>query len=158
MVDRLERATARLAERETVPSLLAAAAEALTELVEGDACAISRVVGDVLVDVAQHSPSGQSLTLGQGYLISDYPLTREVVDSRKPRSVSVHDAAADAAEARLLRELGFDALLMAPLVARGAVWALVEVYDRGDRRFDDSDEELAGRFLDHVGSRLQELG
>jgi hypothetical protein len=45
------------------------------EVVDGIACAISRVVGDVLIQVAEHSRDGRTLVLGHGYLISDFPLT-----------------------------------------------------------------------------------
>jgi GAF domain-containing protein len=148
-----------LAHAETVGQLLPVAARALTELLEADACAISRVVGDVLVDVADYSPSGRSLSLGQGYLISDYPLTREVVEEREPRIVSrTLEDDPDPKEAALLGELGFDALLMAPLEAGDEVWALVEVYSERPRRFETQDIEAATTFLAEVTERLVELG
>jgi hypothetical protein len=146
-----------LARAESVPQLLSIAAKTAADLVSGEACAISRIVGDVLVEVVEHSPSGQSLTLGQGFLVSDYPATREVIESRVPAVVCTADEDADPAEAALLRELGFEALLLALLEARGAPWALVEVYGGAGRRFEAADTERLQGLLASVAARLDEL-
>ena len=142
----------------SVPAALAATCRALVEILDAQACAISRLVGELLVQIEEVVQPGRSLIIGQGYVLSDYPLTREVLDNRDPRPVSVYDTDADPAEADLLRELGYEALLMAPLVVGDETWGLVEVYDAGERRFSLDDLELATRVLDHAGGRLAELG
>src|SRR5438105_7449652 len=98
-----------------VPELLSATARELVELLEGDACLVSRAIGQVLIEVASYSRSGQAPDLDHGYLIDAYPLTEEVIVHSAPRLVSLHDRSPDAAEAALLRKLGFDALMMLPL-------------------------------------------
>src|SRR5215207_6925885 len=95
------------------------------------------------VDLIQHRRSGEPGSLGDGYLISDYPLTREVIDQRSPRAVFLGDPDSDENEAALLRALGFDSLLMAPIEAGDDAWGLVEVYGQKGRRFGDRDVELA---------------
>lgn len=101
---------------------------ALVEALEADSCAISRVLGDVLLLVTECVPPGRTLQLGQGYLVSEYPETQRVLRGREPRSVCLGQLGVDPAEERVLVEQGFASLLMLPLELRGAVWGLVEVY------------------------------
>jgi GAF domain-containing protein len=114
------------------------------------------VIGDLLVDLMQHSREGRPERLGHGYLMSDYPLTRAAIDERKPYTVFLDDPDVDRAEADLLRELGYDSLLMCALEVNGDAWGLIEVYDKG-RRFSDEDVALARGFAAEVGSALARL-
>jgi GAF domain-containing protein len=107
--------------------LLALCADLCAKL-DARGCTISRVVGDLLVDLVEFAPDGRRLQLGHGYLISDYPLTREVLEQREARMVSLLDPDPEPNEARLLVELGFTSLLMLPLVVGDELWGLVEVY------------------------------
>lgn len=117
--------------RSQLEQTLAAAVEA----VEADAGAISQLLGDVLILVAEQAPPGRTFQTGQGYLVSDFPLTQEVLSAQVARAVWLHEEP-DESEARLLRQLGYDALLMLPLVVGDRVWGLVELYASG-RRLDD---------------------
>jgi GAF domain-containing protein len=114
---------------------------AAVEVVDARAGSISQMLGDVLLQVAEHVPGGGTLRTGHGYLVSDYPVTQEVLTESAPRAVSVHDRSSDAAEVALLQQLGYDALLMLPLVVDERVWGLVELYDVG-RAFDDADARV----------------
>lgn len=140
------------ADPETVPELLRAAAAELAAVVDAVGCVISRLLGELIVEVAEHSASRKSLHLGYGYLLSDYPLTDEVVREREPRTVSLLDPSPDPQEAKLLRELGFDSLLMLPLACGKDVWGLVEIYGSG-ASFDEEAVEAASA----VVARLSEL-
>jgi GAF domain-containing protein len=151
---RAEAAEAELERAKTPADLLRATCIALVELLDAEASAISRIVGDLLVDVVQHSRSGRDIALGYGYLVSDYPLTEEVLREGEPRSVSLLDADADPEEARLLREMGFDALLMLALKAADRPWALVEVYDSGGRRFSREEITAAAELVRRAGEVL----
>ena len=151
------KATAKLAEETSVPSLLTATARMLVELVGVEACTISRVIGDLLVDLVQHRRIGEAARLGHGYLISDYPLTREVLAQLEPRTVFVADADADPDEVRLLREMGFDALLMAAIEVDGAAWGLIEVYGEGSGTFADEDVKLVREVARAASVRLKHL-
>ncbi len=135
--------------------LLDATARAFVELLDVPACTISRVIGDLLVDLIQHKKAGKPDRLGHGYLISDYPLTREVIEGREPRTVYIGDPDADASEVRLLKELGFDSLLMVGIESEGGVWGLVEIYGEKGRRFEESEvaltKELASEVSEHLG-------
>ena len=114
-------------------------ADTLVTELEGDACALSRVIGEVLILVAERVADDATLQQGQGYLVSDYPQTEEVLVTREPRALTLDDAAVDEAEARLLRELGFGALLMTTLELNGEVWGLVEVYRTSRRPFTEAE-------------------
>jgi GAF domain-containing protein len=147
----------RLRAETTVPALLRATAHAYVELLGARACTISRVIGDLLVDLVQYQPDGKPERLGHGYLISDYPLTRAVIELREPRTVFNADPDADPNEVKLLEELGFDSLLMVAIDGHEGVWGLVEVYGEKGHRFDEADAALAQEVAERVGEILKEL-
>jgi GAF domain-containing protein len=150
-------ATERLRAEKTVPGLLGATARAYVELLDAPACTISRVIGDLLVDLMQHQKSGKPDRLGHGYLISDYPLTRAVIEERRPQTVSQNDPEPDENELKLLKELGYDALLMVAIEGGDGAWGLVEVYGEKGRHFKDEEVELAQDLAGEVGEILKQL-
>ncbi len=140
----------------TLPGLLHAATREFVEVVDGLACAVSRVVGDVLIQVAEHARDGRTLVLGHGYLISDFPLTESALGEDQPKLVSLLDPDPDPREGALLGELELDSLLMIPLPGPTGPWGLAEIYVNG-RRFDDDDVARAGLVAAVFGERLAEL-
>jgi GAF domain-containing protein len=129
--------------------VLTTMADDLVAQLDADACAISRVIGDVLILVAERVEDGGTLQQGQGYLVSDYPQTVEVLQSREPRALTLDDADIDSAEAFILREHGFGSLVMLPLDLNGNAWGLVEVYRSERRPFSEAEIRLAGTLI-HV--------
>ena len=155
-MDSYEQATVALEEEETIRGLLGSACREAVGLFDATACAISRVIGDLLVGLDEHTLSGRPLAHGHEYLISDFPLTRVVVESGEPRWISRLDADADENEAELLSKLGFESLLMVCLPTSDACWGLLELYaERG--RFDAERAELAARYATRVGELLERL-
>lgn len=153
----VEEVEAELRAASTVPELMRLAARRVTDLLDGSGCAISRILGDVLVELSEFAGTRQTLYLGHGYLISDYPLTREAVERREPRSVYVEDPDADPREVQLLRELRFASVLMVPICVGQTVWGLAEIYREGVPRFVDEDATRAKRVFDFVGDRVGQL-
>jgi GAF domain-containing protein len=147
----------RLRAETNVPGLLGATARAYVELLDAPACTISRVIGDLLVDLMQHQQTGSPVRLGHGYLISDYPLTRAVIEERRPQTVSQADPDADPNEVKLLRELGYDALLMVAIEAEDGAWGLVEIYGEKGRHFKDEEVQLAQQIAGDVGQILRQI-
>jgi hypothetical protein len=141
----------------TVPAVLSVTARGLVDSLDAAACTISRAIGDLLVDLVDYSPGGP-VQIGHGYLISDYPATREVLEELQPRAVSVADGSSDEREVGLLRQLGFDALLMLALTRDGSAWGLVEVYDRNRERFDGVDVAVAQQVVERASAALVRLG
>jgi GAF domain-containing protein len=121
------------------------------EALDAAAALFSRVIGDLLLELAEHTQSGHALQLGHEYLVPDYPLTQEVIETCEPRIVSLLDEEPDPMEAALLAELGFDSLLMVPVPARGECWGLLEVYAAGGRRFNDDDARRAEKIVARTG-------
>lgn len=117
--------------------------ETLVEQADVSASLVSRVIGEMLIEVAECSTNGVSLQSGHGYLIEDFPVTLEVIAKREPRTVSLHEEAPDPAEAELLRELGYESLLMLPLEADGECWGLVELYREDGEAFTSEDVQRA---------------
>jgi transcriptional regulator with GAF, ATPase, and Fis domain len=154
--DRQRRAVEVLGGETSLPGLLHAATREFVDVVGGDACAISRVVGQVLIQVAEHALDGRTLVLGHGYLISDFPLTEKALEKDEPHCVSVHDPDPDPREAALLTELGFESLLMLPLLAADTPWGLAEIYVNG-RQFGQDDVAAAQPLAQAFGERLTVL-
>ena len=125
-------------------------ADDLVAQLNADACAISRVIGDVLILVAERAPDGGGLQQGQGYLVSDFPQTAEVLQSGEPRALTLDDADLDSAEALILREHGFGSLVMLPLELNGSTWGLVEIYRVERRPFSEAEIRLAGTLTQMV--------
>jgi len=123
--------------------VLVTMADDLTARLDADACAISRVIGDVLILVTERVPKGMTLLQGQGYLVSDYPQTAEVLETHTPRALTLADADVDEAEASVLRAHGFGSLVMLPLFLSDDVWGLVEVYRQDVRPFTDDEIRTA---------------
>jgi GAF domain-containing protein len=122
-------------------------ADELIARLDADACAISRVIGDVLILVAERIPGGGTLQMGQGYLVPDFPQTAEVLQTGVPRRLTLDDVDVDPAEAMVLRTHGFGALAMFTLELNGTVWGLVEVYRREPRAFSETDIRLASELI-----------
>ena len=151
----MELSLERIAAETTVSRLLNATCVELVELLDASRCSVSRIIGDLLVELSDHLRSGEQPNL-ELFLVSDYPLTQEVIEAGEPRVVTRSDPDADPAEAELLGRLGFDSLLMLPLRAREQNWGLIEVY-ADDRPFAQKEVELAITIADRVGSLLAEL-
>jgi GAF domain-containing protein len=153
----VESAAAALNEQTTIRGLLETACTELAQAIGATACAVSRVVGDLLVGLVEQSRDrGRRLELGHEYLISEYPLTKEVIDRNEPRRVSLLDDDPEPNEAALLRKLGFESLLMVCLPSGGGCWGLVEAYGDG-KRFDDADAALAEQIAKVAGEQLERL-
>jgi GAF domain-containing protein len=152
-----EQAVETLSRQKSVQGLLSTTCRELVELLDAEACSISRVVGDLLVGLEEHARAPRRpLEVSHEYLISDFPVTQQVVEQREARLVSLLDEEPEANEAALLEKLGFESLLMLCLPAGDACWGLVEVYRNG-RRFDEESAALAGQVAAVAGRRLERL-
>jgi diguanylate cyclase (GGDEF)-like protein len=131
---------------------------ALTFVVGATGCLSSLVKGDRLFDVARHSLRDVSLGAEATYLIDDFPVTRETLESGRSRAISFLDEDLDRAEAFILRELGMNACLLVPLIVSGRPWGLVELYEARMRRY-TRDEEVVADFLGGQASRrIEQFG
>jgi diguanylate cyclase (GGDEF)-like protein/putative nucleotidyltransferase with HDIG domain len=125
-------------------AVLDRACKQLTALLGATAAEVSRLDDDVLQGVAAVWPAPyDSGKQEYGYLLGDYPVTREVLESGRPRSVSLSDEEADPAEAFVLRELKMQAVLLLPFEVGGRTWGLFEVYDARARTFTPAETGLA---------------
>jgi GAF domain-containing protein len=153
----LAAAAARLRAETTVPGLLGTTVRLYVELFDAVSCTLSRVIGDLLVDLISHQRDGKPERLGHGYLVSDYPVTREVIEERQARAVFAGDPEADPKEVGLLVELGFDSLMMVAIDGGNEAWGLVEVYRNQGRRFTGEELRRAQALAGEVGDVLTQL-
>jgi diguanylate cyclase (GGDEF)-like protein/putative nucleotidyltransferase with HDIG domain len=125
-------------------AVLDRACKQLTALLGATAAEVSRLDDDVLQSVADVWPAPYDAGKQQyGYLLGDYPLTREVLETGRPRAVSLSDEEADPAEAFVLRELKMQAVLLLPFEVGSRTWGLFEVYDARPRTFTPAETGLA---------------
>jgi diguanylate cyclase (GGDEF)-like protein len=98
----------------------------IEQLLHADEVTVSRVVpGEECVESATDHVHEES---SSRYSFAEYPTTGHVVRSQVVGQIVVDDSAADPAERRLLADLGYSSLLMAPIIRRGATVGLLEVY------------------------------
>lgn len=150
----VEESIARIGAETSVSQLLRVACRELAAQTDAEHVSISRAIGDLLVELAHHERTGRELPL-ELYLVSDYPLTRDVLESGEPRSAASTDPDADAAETELLERLGYDALLMLPLRSAGRSWGLVELYAGGGVDFHDEARARATALVAALERRLE---
>ncbi|HSP73934.1 MAG TPA: hypothetical protein VLN26_16285, partial [Gaiellaceae bacterium] len=91
---------------ETKLDLLRELCDRLVSELDAAGCLLSRVIGDVLVLVAEDEKL-RATRIGRGYMISDFPATKRVLDERVAAVITVDDKDADPAEVAILHELGF---------------------------------------------------
>jgi GAF domain-containing protein len=154
--ERQSQALAALRRDSTLPDLLRTASVEFVEVVDATACAISRVVGEILIELVEHARDERKLMLGHGYLIPDFPLTQEVLEQGKTATCSLLEDDCEPSEAAVLRELELDSLLMLPLRSPNGPWGLAEIYVNG-RAFGREDAALAEPLADAFGERLVHL-
>jgi diguanylate cyclase (GGDEF)-like protein len=118
---------------------------------------ISRIDGARLRDVSTHALRDISLGEDDSYVIADYPVTQEVLETRCVRSLSFLDDDLDSAEAFVLRELQMNAAMLLPLVVHEEAWGLVEIYDMRMRRFTIEEEAVAQFLVAQAGKRIEML-
>jgi hypothetical protein len=150
----VEQAIERIGAETAVSQLLGVACRELAAQTDAERVSVSRVIGDLLVELAHHERAGRELPL-ELYLVSDYPLTKEVLERGEPRAAARADPAADAAETALLERLGYDALLMLPLRSAGRSWGLVELYAAAGDEFAPDAHQRSAALIEALERQLE---
>jgi diguanylate cyclase (GGDEF)-like protein len=126
----LEHLSARLAGARTREDLEAALGLIARELNAG-MILLSQLHADVdMIETlaGSRTPDGETR-----FNLSDYPLTREVLERQEAVQVLIGDPGSDPAEVELLLELGHSSLLMVPVVHRGESLGLLEAFSGAER-------------------------
>ena len=150
-------ASAAIWAAKSVEGVLDRLSKSVAFVVGATATVISKVEGSRVADMTRHSLRDIDLGEEAAYLISDFPVTREVLEQACVKSISFLDGDLDSAEAFVLRELQMNAAILLPLVVHGQSWGLVEVYDMRLRRFSTEDEALASFLVSQTGRRIESL-
>ena len=124
------------------PSLfdLGGAVRALGRLFPIDDIALSAIEDGCMRVFTQHDWSAS----GAQYRLEDYPASKSTLDTGEMLGLRVDDPEADAAEVRLLREIGFGTLLLVPVLEDdGSPVALMELYAKDAREWSDAELQAA---------------
>ena len=144
-----------------LPDLFAGFADAVMTAVDADACLVSMVDPDrdVVRDVAASVGHGASLNrVVQEYRLTDFPMSRRVVQSGRSAEISRADPDADPAEKGYLEAMRFGRSLMARVCLDDSTTALVEAFRLDDRSFRAGVEQeisMLGTFAANTYTRLQ---
>jgi putative nucleotidyltransferase with HDIG domain len=145
--------TRRLGEASDTAEAMSLFARELTLLFEANACLISEYKPDTnsVTDWAAYViPPAQLNVVAEDYSLDEYPTTRRVIADQVEWSVAIGDGG-DPAEHEFLRESGFQASLLAPLVMNGRSVGLIELFDTRPRTFDADDRRFCRLLADHAG-------
>jgi hypothetical protein len=144
---RLERVCAGIASSGTHEELMAVFAVIGDEL-EADEVALSRWdPGARRVTTVVTTP-GWSDSGGNTYDLREYPASERVLMQKEAAQMLVSDPAVDRAEAEMLAEDGFSAMLMVPVAFGGVTIGLLEVARRREHAFTRSQTNRA-RIISH---------
>jgi diguanylate cyclase len=142
----------------SVENVLERLGKAIAFVVGATATNISRVDGPRLVDTTKHALRDVDLGEDVAYVIAEFPVTQDVLETLTTRSISFLDEDLDGAEAFVLRELQMSSALLVPIVVQGRAWGLVEIYDMRLRRFDEDEQAMATFLTGQAARRIESLG
>jgi HD-GYP domain-containing protein (c-di-GMP phosphodiesterase class II) len=144
-----------------IPDLLAGLARSVVNALTADACLVSLVdeEKDTLRDVAASVVAPVRLNaVAEEYKLSDFPVTKWVIDTGQWVEISVSDERSDAAERDFLKQLGFARVLMTRFTVEGEVKGTIEVYRMLDLPFrKDATRQIdvLASFAANIYTRLQ---
>ncbi|MEA2421916.1 MAG: hypothetical protein QOF55_1015, partial [Thermoleophilaceae bacterium] len=120
----------------------------IERLLHADDVTVSRVIAAerCVETLTDHD----GIETGERYSYDEYPTTEHVIAAQVLGQLIASDPAADPAELRLLADLGFAALLMAPVISRGETIGLLEVSRRTGRPWTSAE-------IDHARLLAQSL-
>lgn len=148
-------ASSAIASSLELKDVLAALADHMALVINGAACALSRWEPErnrVVTLVDRFNRAERTRPFIEWYDLDEYPLTRYVLEQRQVVTVCASDPQADPAEVGVLREMGFESLMMLPLIVRDTVFGLIEVYgDAPDHCFSEADVRLVRTLADQAG-------
>jgi diguanylate cyclase (GGDEF)-like protein len=125
----------------------------IKRLLHADDVTISRVLANerCVESLSEHDWAPTE----QRFSYDDYPTTEHVVEAQVLGQLVEGDPAADPAELKLLTEGGFGALLMAPVIFRGATVGLLEIYRRAARPWTSAQIDHARLLAHSLGGAIQ---
>jgi HD-GYP domain-containing protein (c-di-GMP phosphodiesterase class II) len=144
-----------------IPDLLAGLARSVVKALHADACLVSLVdeEKDVLRDVAASVvPPVRLSALAEEHELSDYPVTKWVIDTGQWVEISMSDARSDEAERAFLEQLGFARVLITRFTVEGEVKGTIEVYrllDLPFRKDATRQIDVLSSFAANIYTRLQ---
>jgi diguanylate cyclase (GGDEF)-like protein len=126
----LERLSARLAGARTKEDLENALGLIARELNAGEILLSQLHPAEDRIETlaGSRTPNGETR-----FDLSDYPLTKQVLERQEAVQVLISDPTSDSAEVQLLLELGHSSLLMVPVVHRGESLGLLEAFSGAER-------------------------
>jgi GAF domain-containing protein len=125
----------------------------IERLLHADDVTVSRVIaGERCVETLTEN---RGVRPGARYSYDDFPTTEHVIVKQVVGQLVVDDPASDPAERALLAELGFAALLMAPVISRGETIGLLEVSRESGRPWTSAETDRARLLAQSLAAALR---
>jgi PAS domain S-box-containing protein len=129
----LHKATTAISSDLSLTVVLRTVAKQMVQAINTDECVLSRWdrqenMVETLVDYSMSRPEVAEDT-GTVHDLTNYPATRQVLETRQLIVIRRGDPDADQVELKAMEEYGSEILLMLPLIARDQVVGLVELFD-----------------------------
>jgi EAL domain-containing protein (putative c-di-GMP-specific phosphodiesterase class I) len=131
--------------------------ETIGRLLDAPEVSISRLVDQNGVDPGLLSCAGLRWQREPVYPLASFPATARALTTDEALQVLVSDAEADAAERALLRENGYEALLLIPLRFRGAPAGTMEIFSTRERAWTRRQITLARAVAHQIAMLLAHL-
>src|SRR5262245_54315817 len=113
---------------------------------------VDRTLGR-LVLLTDHADYGRD----DWWALGDFPATEHVLEHRMPGQIVAGDTAGDPAELQALKEAGFQAMLMLPVICAGRELAVLEVYRALPQAFTGAEVDRARVVAQQFGAALDRL-
>ena len=131
-------ATTAISSNLSLGTVLQTVAEQMVSALGSSGCALSiwRREQDAVETLAEHNtlkPENNDPP-GTYYALSDYPATRQVLETGQSMLIQYDDPTADQAELAWMARQEVKTVLMLPLIARERVWGLLELIDEMEGR------------------------
>jgi putative nucleotidyltransferase with HDIG domain len=143
-----------VARQPTRRAMLEETARHLTVRLDATATVVSRVDDGMLRAAATWAQGPFAAIDTWGYLLDDYPVTQEILESGSALAVSLNDERIDVSEAFVLRELQMESVLMLRIAIAGEPWGLVEIYDARPRFFGRAEVAIAELLVAQTSAQL----
>ena len=96
-------------------------------------------------------------TFDMPYPLAEYPTSAAVLETGRPREVSIHDPHADSAESELLIAEGMAMAFLQPVQVRGESVGLLELYASRQREWSSEERDYLQFVSAHLGTALERM-
>ena len=153
----LNESAADLSSTLSIEDILSNLARRLTDILSADACSISGYdeTTRTLIPIYEGQTPSVAAKLTSIFVEDDYPIIKDVLQTRQAQTIEVSNSANGQPETSLLKTWGVSTVLLLPLVARNNVIGLIEIFAKQPAAFRAEEINLAQTLANQAAIALQ---